>query len=322
MATKKQKEELMQVLKFTPCTYKVELYNYGGECYIGTVDRKIYDFFKEHKIDLDEYVSWSDDEKWDFIPEELRPFPPGSPYECDNLCHASGASMEDGNVIDVQDENGNKVWECALSVNQLEDAGVEVDEWESVDIDSLEEGTVVFFGGQGEKGLLFGGEIELKAPFDPKKLKLNYSNADGWWICNGVTYDGEDIDNDDYSTTGKWGESKWIIVGGEEVYEGVSREDTDDEDEENQEIDLNNGLPSEDEMPQASVPEQTEETTEWFSGDVTPVHKGTYEVTIGATAAWPFPNQAFYTWTGKSWKDVDGKKATIHLWRGLKEQSL
>ena len=52
MATKKQKEELMQTLKFTPREYKIEIGAYGGEIYFGTVDRKIYEFFKEKKIDI------------------------------------------------------------------------------------------------------------------------------------------------------------------------------------------------------------------------------------------------------------------------------
>jgi hypothetical protein len=76
--------------------------------------------------------------------------------------------------------------------------------------------------------LLFGGEIELDAPFDPKKLKLTYSDADGWHLCHGVTYDGDDIDNNDLSTTGKWGESKWILGGDEEVYDPEESYDTPD----------------------------------------------------------------------------------------------
>jgi len=46
MATKKEKEELIATLKFTPRTYKIELGAYGGEVYAGRVDRKIYDYFK------------------------------------------------------------------------------------------------------------------------------------------------------------------------------------------------------------------------------------------------------------------------------------
>ena len=59
MATDQQKEELMQTLKFTPRNYRVEIWGYGGEVYYGSVDRKIYDFFKDKAIDIEHYAgSW------------------------------------------------------------------------------------------------------------------------------------------------------------------------------------------------------------------------------------------------------------------------
>ena len=217
MATKKEKEELIATLKFTPRTYRVELGAYGGEVYAGRVDRKIYDYFKSRSIDLDEYASDWDNELE--VPEDMQPFPPGSPYECDGLVHASGATMDDGNYITVYDENGEEVWQHSLDLNALDDSEIPVNEWEVFTMDDLKDGEVAYWGGQGEKGLLFGGEFELKQPFDPKKLMLNFTNADGWYICNGVEYDGEDISNDDMSTTGKWGENKWIFGGDEEAYD-------------------------------------------------------------------------------------------------------
>jgi len=204
-------------LKFTPRTYRVELGAYGGEVYAGRVDRKIYDYFKSRSIDLDEYASDWDNELE--VPEDMQPFPPGSPYECDGLVHASGATMDDGNYITVYDENGEEVWQHSLDLNALDDSEIPVNEWEVFTMDDLKDGEVAYWGGQGEKGLLFGGEFELKQPFDPKKLMLNFTNADGWYICNGVEYDGEDISNDDMSTTGKWGENKWIFGGDEEAYD-------------------------------------------------------------------------------------------------------
>ena len=107
-----------------------------------------------------------------------------------------------------------------MDIASLENAGVEVEEEEEYYIaDKLPKDQVVFYGAQGEKGLLFGGEIELTAPFDPSKLKICYCDADGWYLSNGVVYDGEDIDNNDYGTTGKWSENKWILGDDEEVFE-------------------------------------------------------------------------------------------------------
>ena len=310
MATLEQKQELIDTLKFTPRTVNIQIYAYGGECYMGKVDRKIYDYFKEHKIDMDQYASdW--DSTFDFVPEELRPFPPGSPYECDSLCHASGPEVSDNNYIEITDENGDKIWESSFGLNELEDAGVEVDEWETAIIDDLDDGTVVFWGGQGEKGTCFGSSFELRAPFDPKKLRISYSNCDGWWICNGVSYDDEDLDNDDLSTTGKWGENKWVIVGGEEVYEGVER-DEDGELPSIQELEED----SEEWDPAAELDKITEDMmTEWYDKDTKPAHKGNYEVMIDAP--WPNGGLGRAEWSGRSWKQ-DGKKVAIHQWRGLK----
>ena len=70
MATKKQKEQLMATLKFTPRDYRIEITGYGGEIYFGQVDRKIYEFFKEHKIDIAEYIE--DIYKYDRFVTEIK----------------------------------------------------------------------------------------------------------------------------------------------------------------------------------------------------------------------------------------------------------
>ncbi len=231
MATKKEKDVLMQTLKFTPRNYRVEIGAYGGEIYFGRVDRKIYDFFKEKKIDIEQYAGSWDEELWEDIPSEMRPFEPGSAFDISGV-HESGATFDDSNYITVYDENGKEVWQSQLGNTALETAGVEFECGDEEYINDYPEGTVVFYGAQGEKGLLFGNEFELRAPFDPKKLKITYGDYDGWEIVGGISYDGEDIDSNDYDTTGKWSDAKWIIVGNEEVYEGEERGDSDDESEE------------------------------------------------------------------------------------------
>jgi hypothetical protein len=318
MATKKQKQELVDILKFTPQTVTLSVSGYGGECYMGRVDRKIYDYFKEHKIDMDEYASdW--DDKFGFVPDEMRPFSPGSPYDCDGFCHASGPEMSDLNTVEITDENGNTIWEGNLGLDWLDDEQIPVAEWETSIIDDEPEGTVIFWGGQGEKGLLYGGTFELKQPFDPKKLKFSFSNADGWYICNNISYDDEDISNDDLSTTGKWGENKWIIAGGEEVYQGVSRDDIDEEksDEEALEelkAEYEQLMAVEQEII-ASMPELP--LTDWYPKNVKPLHKGEYDVDLGKLVAWPFPRIIRAEWTGKKWQSEDGEKVKIEAWRGL-----
>ena len=199
-ATDEQKEELMQTLKFTPRTYRVELLGYGGEVVIGTVDPKAYEYFEENDLDLDEYVyDWENDMG---VPEDMMPFNPGEWHDCDDIAHENGVEMFSSCVIRVSDENGNEVWEHGLDIGDLDESGIEVECMDEQYV-NWHTGKVVFYGQNFEKGLFYGADLELTAPFDPKKLKLFTNDIDGWEICNYVTYAGVDLDSDDYDTTGK-----------------------------------------------------------------------------------------------------------------------
>jgi hypothetical protein len=308
MATKAQKQELIDILKFTPRTYNIYIGGYGGEAYAGKVDRATYEYFKEKKIDIEEYANdW--DNMFGDVPGELQPFSPGSPYECDGLFHASGAELTNLNEIVINNENGDQHWTCAAGLNELEDEGVDVNEWGGCDFDDLPEDTIVHWGGQGEKGTFFDGEIELTQPFDPKKLTVNYENCDGWWIINNIEYDGVEIDgHGGYSTTGKWAENKWVLCNGDEVYESVSREDDDEP-----ESACTSEWPEVEETPDLPV-------TQWYPVDVKPTRKGEYEVDLGNLVAWPFARIVRAEWSGRSWKDSEGKSIKgIVGWRGLAE---
>jgi hypothetical protein len=320
MATNQEKQELVEILKFTPRRYNIYIGGYGGESYAGKVDKATYEYFKEHKIYIEEYANdW--DNLFSDVPRELQPFSSGSPYECDNLFHASGAELTNLNEIVINDENGDQHWACAAGINELEDEGVDVNEIGGQDFDDLDEDTIVHWGGQGEKGTFFDGEIELTQPFDPKKLSVNYENCDGWWLISSIEYDGVEIDGSGgYSTTGKWNENKWVLCNGDEVYESVRREDQEDEEEELptiQELEED----SEEWDPASELDKITEDMmTDWYPVNVKPVHTGEYEVDLGKLVAWPFPRIVRAEWTGRKWKDSEGKSVKdIEGWRGLAE---
>ena len=320
MATKAEKQELIDTLKFTPRVYKIYIGGYGGEAYAGKVDKATYEYFKQKKIDIEQYATDWDDLFGD-VPRELQPFSPGSPYDCDDLFHASGAELSNSNEIQIIDENGNDHWACAAGLNELEDAGVTVDEYGGCNLDDLPEDTIVHWGGQGEKGTFFDGEFEIRAPFDPKKLRVGYENCDGWWIINQVEYDGEEIDGTGgYSTTGKWTENKWILCNGDEVYQGEERDEDSDNDDDD-ELPTIQELEEDSEQwdPVAELNKITESMmTEWYPVDVNPVRKGKYEVDLGKLVAWPFARIVRAEWSGRTWKDDDGESIKgIVAWRGL-----
>ena len=115
-----EQEKLIEVLKFTPCTYKISLWGYGGEAVMGTVDRKIYDYFKHRRLDVSDFAWNSDYAEEHNIPEDMWPFPPGSWYECDDMAHTNGVELNSG-TLQIEDENGDEVLNRGLDNDDEED---------------------------------------------------------------------------------------------------------------------------------------------------------------------------------------------------------
>jgi hypothetical protein len=51
MATVEEQQKLIDTLKFTPCTYKVTMWGYGGERVMGTTTQEVWDYCMEHQVD-------------------------------------------------------------------------------------------------------------------------------------------------------------------------------------------------------------------------------------------------------------------------------
>ena len=219
-------EELIAVLKFTPRTYKISMWGYGGEKVMGTVEREVWDYCMDNQVDLSD-IAWNSDAAEEMgLDEDMLPFPPGSWYECDGMAHTSGVSRNAG-TIQIEDENGEVVFEKSLEdCDGCEDSP----EWSCFDeayIGSKPAGTVVFVGCSNEKGTFFEGEIELTEPFDITRLTLQYDEIDGEELVNSVMYDGEDIDNWGGSTDGKSSDFGMYLVQDGNTWETYSPEEKD-----------------------------------------------------------------------------------------------
>jgi hypothetical protein len=291
-----EQEKLLEVLKFTPRTYKIQLWGYGGEYIMGTVDRKIYDYFRYRRLDLSDYA-WDSDYADDHdIPEEMQPFPAGSYYDCDDMCHEHGVDRNAG-TLQIMDENEEVVYEKRLE--DISGMGADGDEpepeWgggEEYWIGMKPVGTVVFFGISNEKGTFFEGNIELKQPFDVSKLTLSYDEIDGNDIINRVEYDGEQIENWGADTSGKSSEFGFYLVKDSNTWEKYSTMD-----------------------------DITYTMTDWFPKKVKPVREGIYMIRV--------PGKSGYThqarWTGSrwisSWADVEtyntADEVKIKEWQGI-----
>lgn len=209
MATRKQKEDLVETLKFSPGIFNIRCYGYGGEVVLGSVDREVYDYFVENETDLEEYsIQWASEDCE--VPEDKRPFDPGEWYNCDNICHENGVEMSEHCKIEVRDPDDNVIWEHVLESCMLEDSGIEIDCYDEHYAEFQGSGNIVFFGQSIEKGTFFYADLELTTPFDPKKLKLNYVDVEGLELLSQVHYEDEEIYNDGGDTVGKSMEFKFL----------------------------------------------------------------------------------------------------------------
>jgi hypothetical protein len=293
MATLEEKEKLMQVLKWTPRTYKITMWGYGGEKVMGTVDRKIYDYFKQRRLDLSDYAWDSDYADENEIPDEMQPFPPGSWYECDDMAHAHGVSRNAG-TLQIEDENGEVIYERSLEdCNGGSDDSPEWDCGDEVWIDEKPAGTVVFIGNSNEKGTFFEADLPLTMPFDITKLTLSYDEIDGEELVNSVTYDGEDIDNWGGNTDGKSSDFGMYIAGSNKETGKWEKYTT---------------------MDDIEYP-----MTDWFPKKVKPVREGNYMIKTTGKSGYTYQAK----WTGSRWISAWGEdtpeteEIKIKEWQGL-----
>ena len=287
-------EKLIEILKFTPRTYHVQMWGYGGEVIMGTVDRKIYDYFKSRRLDVSEFAWDSDYAEEHNIPEEMWPFPPGSWSECDDMAHTNGVVRDSGTVW-IGDENGDEVLQCGLEDFQDEDCP-EFDYTDETFIDDKPAGTIVFIGNSNEKGTFFEGDIELTAPFDINKLTFQVEDVDGSEVVVGASYDGECIDNYGGDTTGKSSEFGFYVAGSLKDGKWERYRNSDD---------------------------CVFEMTAWFPKKVNPVREGIYEIDTGKKNEWPNYSATTARWSGTRWISVwadDGpetEETKIKQWRGI-----
>jgi hypothetical protein len=278
-------EQLLDILKFTPRTYRISIYGYGGEYVMGHFDRKIFDYFRNRRIDFNEWCWGSvDEELLDTIPDDMRPFEPGQWYDCDGLVHENGADFNAA-TIEISDENSDTVMQ--FDAEEIYDLGGSLDgsEVEEYVHTNVTEQDAVFFGISSEKGTFFEGEIELTTPFDVKKLTIVSTDIDGAEIITGVMYDGEDIDCIDMSTTGK---------GSEMAMFGRNAED--------------------DLIKYSSVDDLEWPMTDWYPKKIKPVRDGQYEVRTAGKQMYTHPAR----WEGGKWMlTYNDDEVKVKEWRGI-----
>jgi hypothetical protein len=295
MATKQQKQELIEALKFTPREISIMLSGYGGEIVMGRVSREAYKWWNQRDdVSIDDWVwgwNWEDEHPDITVPEHAQFVGNGEWHDCDDLAHESGVEIGGSCWITVTDQlTGETILESTLDHHALESHGIECECMGSTERDEAGVGNAVFVGQSIEKGVFFEATVTITRPFDPSQLRLGYWSIDDWNICQSVEYCGEELEGTDaYSTNGK-GSECWLEYIGENP-------DTDPYDEKT-----------------VWAPNQL---SEWHAIDSSfPQHPGCYQVRENE---WGFVRRAFFV--DGAWVDHDGKKldADINAWRGLRE---
>lgn len=294
-ASNPEHDKLIEVLRFTPRTYKLRVYGYGGEYVMGKIDRKIYDYFKSRRLSFEEFCYDDSYAEENNIPEEMRPFDPGCWHECDELIHISGADIDAG-TLEIEDETGETIYSNELSY--VTDDGIQIDGHEEAYIHSnVNSDTVVFHGISSEKGMFFETQIELTAPFDKEKLTIFFDDVDGTEIMCGVQYDGEDLDCYDMNTTGK----------GYDMYMYALRKNANEPDGTNRNL---NDIEHYKNVDSIDWP-----MTEWYPKKIKPAREGIYEILRAGKDG--YRHQA--KWNGTAWTDTwnGDTEYKIKEWRGV-----
>ena len=228
MATTSEKQETVDVLKGER-HYRIHLTGYGGEAAYINISKEAYEFWnsvveEDGDSDLVGYMVNAEDGDLDdlevIVPPEAMfmedPDGDGYPwYEAPTeFVHQYGVNYGScyltvdevdsdeymSNVINevVDSENLQEYLDSIMEANDYEIDLVEADE------DFGEEGDYVVQFYSSEKGSFFDGVITTYGEFDPKKLKIVYTEyPNGEDIVTVVEYDGENIDNNGGDTNGK-----------------------------------------------------------------------------------------------------------------------
>ena len=231
MATSEEKQELVETLK-GPRYYRIQLWGYGGESAYINVSKAVHDFWQpiceEHgDSDLVNYMVNEDPEDYDF--DNVEVVPPEADFltEFDNedykypwyeapneIVHQYGVEYGSARVtieeISTGDYNADIVSEVVDSEELQEylDGVMEATDYEVDLVESDED-----FGNEGdytlqmtssENGTFFEGRFETFGEFDPKKLKVIFTEyPNGEDTVTSILYNDVDVDNDGGDTNGK-----------------------------------------------------------------------------------------------------------------------
>lgn len=231
MASSEEKQELVETLKGERF-YRISLNGYGGEAAYINISKEAYEFWNKvteenGDTDLVNYMVEAENGDLDdlevvvppeamFMQEETDGEVYAYPwYEAPNeYVHQYGVDYSSSYLhvteVDSDDYSSNEIADVIEGENLQEylDGIMEANDYEfdlvEADEDMDGEGDYVVQFYSSEKGQFFDGIIATYGDFDPKKLKVIYTEyPNGEDIVTSVEYDGVEVDNQGGDTNGK-----------------------------------------------------------------------------------------------------------------------
>ena len=184
-------------------TLKFTISSGGGDgaflC-IEKVTKELHDYFKKNDLDLEEYALDRDYADTKEIPENMRPFEPGSRAEFGT--YKSGMTATDYLQLTVENEESDEVFSGVIPK-----FNIKKDNKTSDSLNGIEKG-VYIVGYEGLEDCYISGQIDVDSEFDIKKLKVNFGHIDyevgDREMISSITYDKQEVDwgIDSYEGTG------------------------------------------------------------------------------------------------------------------------
>lgn len=227
MATIEQKKKLIRTIKNPIRYFRLTFTRYGGEVAMGTITKDQYEYWTDND-GFEEYmgqVDYDAEEANKEIPKRAQfdaPF-----YEYSDICHVSGPEWADSQTMYIEevDKDGNAmedgeggyVKDIEHDFGDLESLGAEIYCGEMHHTGSVScENLYFVFGQYFNKGGWHTPDIIKTGPdgIEIDKLRIGYTDADGFKVFSEVEYDGESYYLEEDST-GK--SSSFYVMAGDKV---------------------------------------------------------------------------------------------------------
>ena len=220
MATPEEKQELIETIKRPIRHYRIQLWGYGGESAYISLTKEQYEYWSaKDEEEYDSTLTYMLDEDRDTVTDvPLEADFMGDPddpegvrypwYEAPNeITHQYGVDYSSARItvteVESDEYNAAPIEDVVDGVDLSEFVSDNDIDWFTDEVDEDQSNYMLQFH-SAEKGTFFEGIFSTNGKFDPSKLVINsteYFNGDD--TVEGITYDGEEVENSGAETNGK-----------------------------------------------------------------------------------------------------------------------